>query len=148
MIAFFGSDIALHNVVNTAPKKLGESRSVEFEINGLVESFCKVTEWINGEGLDIMSIDKYLDNKLCVSTDVETTDKYWDCECEHNYIHPKSRKHWREEFNETQDLLKTDQGKLELLEKTGSVGNLEMGEIKTSLRVIESLLSRDTRDRR
>ena len=32
-----------------APKKLGESRSVEFEINGLVESFCKVTEWTNGE---------------------------------------------------------------------------------------------------
>ena len=40
-----------------------------------------------------MSIDKYLDNKLCVSTDIETTDKYWDCECEHNYIHPKSQKH-------------------------------------------------------
>lgn len=55
---------------------------------------------------------------------------------------------WTEEFNETQDLLKTVQGKLELLEKTGSVGNLEMGEIKTSLRVIESLLSRNTRDRR
>lgn len=36
-----------------APKKFGESRSVEFEINGLVESFCKVTEWANGEGLDI-----------------------------------------------------------------------------------------------
>ena len=30
-----------------APKKFGESRSVEFEINGLVESFCKVTEWCN-----------------------------------------------------------------------------------------------------
>lgn len=36
-----------------APKKLSESRSVEFEINGLVESLCKVTEWANGEGFDI-----------------------------------------------------------------------------------------------
>ena len=61
-----------------APKKLGESRSVEFEINGLVESFCKVTEWTNGEGLDIIfqsktnngwsdrSIDLQLDELNCL----------------------------------------------------------------------------------
>jgi hypothetical protein len=35
------------------PKKFGESRSVEYEINGLVDTFCKVTEWANGEGFDI-----------------------------------------------------------------------------------------------
>lgn len=35
------------------PNKFGESKSVEFEIDGLVKSFCKVTEWSNGEGFDI-----------------------------------------------------------------------------------------------
>jgi hypothetical protein len=35
------------------PKKFGESRSVEYEIDGLVKTFCKVTEWANGEGFDI-----------------------------------------------------------------------------------------------
>jgi len=23
---------------------------------------------------------------------IETTSKYWDCECKHNYIHPKSER--------------------------------------------------------
>lgn len=32
-----------------SPKKFGESKSVEFEIDGLVKSFCKVTKWSNGE---------------------------------------------------------------------------------------------------
>lgn len=36
-----------------SPKKFGESKSVEFEIDGLVKSFCKVTKWSNGEGFDI-----------------------------------------------------------------------------------------------
>lgn len=35
------------------PKKFGESRSVEYQIDGLVDTFCKVTEWSNGEGFDI-----------------------------------------------------------------------------------------------
>lgn len=34
-------------------KKIGEARSVEYEIDGLTGSFCKVTEWANGEGYDI-----------------------------------------------------------------------------------------------
>jgi len=34
-------------------KKFGESRSVEYEIDGLVKAYCKVTEWSNGEGFDI-----------------------------------------------------------------------------------------------
>lgn len=36
-----------------SPKKFGEYKSVEFEIDGLVKSFCKVTKWSNGEGFDI-----------------------------------------------------------------------------------------------
>ena len=59
----------------------------------------------------------------------------------------KQYQDWTEEFKETQDLLKSNQAKLELLEKTGSFSNLELGEVKTSLRVIETLLNRD-RDRR
>jgi hypothetical protein len=35
------------------PKKFGESRSVEYQMDGLIKTFCKVTEWSNGEGLDI-----------------------------------------------------------------------------------------------
>ena len=35
------------------PKLFGESKSVEFEINGLSKSYTKVTEWSNGEGYDI-----------------------------------------------------------------------------------------------
>ena len=34
-------------------KKFGESRSVEYEMDGLVKTFCKVTPWSNGEGFDI-----------------------------------------------------------------------------------------------
>lgn len=34
-------------------KKFGESRSVEYEMHGLTDTFCKVTEWANGEGYDI-----------------------------------------------------------------------------------------------
>ena len=35
------------------PKKFGISKSVEYEIDGLMKSFCKLTEWANGEGYDI-----------------------------------------------------------------------------------------------
>jgi hypothetical protein len=35
------------------PKKFGEGKSVEYEIDGLTHSFCKVTEWANGEGYDV-----------------------------------------------------------------------------------------------
>ena len=35
------------------PKLFGESKSVEYKIKGLTDSFCKVTEWANGEGFDI-----------------------------------------------------------------------------------------------
>jgi len=26
-----------------------------------------------------------------IINDVRTTEKYWDCECEHNFIHPKTQ---------------------------------------------------------
>lgn len=35
------------------PKLFGESKSVEFKIDGLIDCFCKLTEWSNGEGYDI-----------------------------------------------------------------------------------------------
>ncbi len=35
------------------PKKFGESKSVEYEIDGLTKSHCKLTEWSNGEGYDV-----------------------------------------------------------------------------------------------
>lgn len=35
------------------PKLFGESKSVEYEIDGLTKSYCKLTEWSNGEGYDV-----------------------------------------------------------------------------------------------
>jgi hypothetical protein len=35
------------------PKLFGEGKTVEYEIDGLAKSFCKVTEWTSGEGYDI-----------------------------------------------------------------------------------------------
>ena len=35
------------------PKLFGESKSVEYEIDSLAKSYCKVTQWANGEGYDI-----------------------------------------------------------------------------------------------
>jgi len=43
------------------PKKFGTSRSVEYQMQGLVDTFCKVTEWSNGEGFDI-SFETKTDN--------------------------------------------------------------------------------------
>lgn len=56
------------------PKYFGEAKSVEYEIDGLVHSFCKVTEWSNGEGFDIgfetnlkdKSISIHLDELECL----------------------------------------------------------------------------------
>ena len=35
------------------PKLFGEGKTVSYEINGLTDSFCQLTEWTNGEGYDI-----------------------------------------------------------------------------------------------
>jgi len=34
-------------------KLFGEAKSVEYSIDGLCKSYCKLTEWANGEGYDI-----------------------------------------------------------------------------------------------
>ena len=34
-------------------KLFGKGKTVEYEINGLIKSYCKLTEWVNGEGYDI-----------------------------------------------------------------------------------------------
>lgn len=47
------------------PNKFGESRSVEYEMEGMSKVFCKVTPWSNGEGFDI-------------SFDTEVRDKNWE----------------------------------------------------------------------
>jgi len=35
------------------PKFYGESRNISYEIDGLVKSFCDVSEWPSGEGFTI-----------------------------------------------------------------------------------------------
>ena len=34
-------------------KLFGEGKTVEYAIDGLAKSHCKLTEWVNGEGYDI-----------------------------------------------------------------------------------------------
>lgn len=34
-------------------KLFGEAKTVEYEIDGLAKSHCKLTQWVNGEGYDI-----------------------------------------------------------------------------------------------
>ena len=34
-------------------KLFGEGKTVEYTIDGLAKSHCKLTEWVNGEGYDI-----------------------------------------------------------------------------------------------
>ena len=35
------------------PVKFGESKSVVFQMKGMSDTFCQVTEWANGEGFDV-----------------------------------------------------------------------------------------------
>ena len=35
------------------PKLFGEGKTVEYEIDGMTKSFCKLTQWVNGEGYDV-----------------------------------------------------------------------------------------------
>lgn len=49
------------------PKLFGESKSVEYEIDGLAKSYAKVTQWANGEGFDIS-----------FETEVNTNIKSWE----------------------------------------------------------------------
>lgn len=52
------------------PKLFGESKSVEYEIDGLSNSFCKVTAWSNGEGYDVsFDTDKQPTKIISLHTD-------------------------------------------------------------------------------
>lgn len=46
------------------PKLFGEGKSIEYEIDGLCKSFCKLTEWSNGEGYDINFQSEYIKGKF------------------------------------------------------------------------------------
>lgn len=52
------------------PRLFGEARTVEYEIDGLAKSFCKLTEWANGEGYDIsFDTDKQDTKAISLHTD-------------------------------------------------------------------------------
>jgi hypothetical protein len=52
------------------PKLFGEGKTVEYEIDGLAKSFCKLTEWTNGEGYDIsFDTDKQTTKTISLHTD-------------------------------------------------------------------------------
>lgn len=51
-------------------KLFGEGKTVEYEIDGLAKSFCKLTEWTNGEGYDIsFDTDKQTTKTISLHTD-------------------------------------------------------------------------------
>lgn len=60
------------------PKLFGESKSVEYEINGLSKSFCKVTEWSNGEGYDV-SFDTENQQTKVISLHTDEIDVFLAC---------------------------------------------------------------------
>ena len=45
-------------------KLFGEAKSVEYSIDGLCKSYCKLTEWSNGEGYDINFQSEYVKGKF------------------------------------------------------------------------------------
>ena len=56
------------------PKLFGEGKTVEYEINGMKKSFCKLTEWANGEGYDVsfeseISTGKWENKRIELHTD-------------------------------------------------------------------------------
>ena len=60
------------------PKKFGESKSVEYEIDRLTKSFCKVTEWSNGEGYDI-SFDTEKQQTKKIDLHIDEIDVFLAC---------------------------------------------------------------------
>jgi len=51
-------------------KLFGEGRTVEYSIDGLCNSYCKLTEWTNGEGYDIrFDTDKENTKAISLHTD-------------------------------------------------------------------------------
>lgn len=60
------------------PKLFGEGKTVEYEIDGLAKSFCKLTEWANGEGYDI-SFDTDKQNTKTISLHTDELDVLFAC---------------------------------------------------------------------
>lgn len=60
------------------PKLFGESKSVEYKIDGLSKSFCKVTEWSNGEGFDV-SFDTEKQPTKTISLHIDEVDVFLAC---------------------------------------------------------------------
>jgi hypothetical protein len=60
------------------PKLFGEGKTVEYEIDGMKKSFCKLTQWVNGEGYDVsfeseVSTGKWESKRIELHTDeIET----------------------------------------------------------------------------
>lgn len=60
------------------PKLFGEAKTVEYEIDGLAKSLCKLTEWSNGEGYDI-SFDTNKENTKSISLHTDEIDCLMAC---------------------------------------------------------------------
>lgn len=60
------------------PKLFGEGKTVEYEIDGLAKSFCKLTEWTNGEGYDI-SFDTDKKDTKTISLHTDELDVLFAC---------------------------------------------------------------------
>ena len=60
------------------PKLFGEGKTVEYEIDGLAKSFCKLTEWANGEGYDI-SFDTDKQDTKTISLHTDELDVLFAC---------------------------------------------------------------------
>ena len=67
------------------PKLFGESKSVEYECDGLANVFCKVTQWANGEGFDI-SFDTDKQDTKAISLHTDEIDTMLACLNHLNYF--------------------------------------------------------------
>ena len=67
------------------PRLYGEARSVEYECNGLIDTFCKVTQWSNGEGYDI-SFDTGKEQPKVISLHTDEIDVFLECLNHFNYF--------------------------------------------------------------
>jgi len=60
------------------PKLFGEGKTVEYEIDGLTKSLCKVTQWANGEGYDISFDTEKRDTKR-IDLHTDELDVFFAC---------------------------------------------------------------------
>lgn len=59
-------------------KLFGEGKTVEYSIDGLSKSHCKLTEWANGEGYDI-SFDTDKQDTKTISLHTDELDVLFAC---------------------------------------------------------------------